>query len=570
MTDGTRRVPLLPTMLLVSIVSAVAGWSVASRVESPADSIQGAQPPLPSEITVPVERQVVVSEVITRGTVRFDGLLLVPTPSTDALLPVVTLVTLQTGDELNEGSVVAEIAGRPMIAIDGQLPPYRDLTVGDLGPDVLQLELALDRLGLLATTPDDSFDDATSQALSALYQDLGYLPPTLGDDGLAARREAMERVRLATEAVAQAERTARGAALPGSTILLMDAAIASAQLNLSQQMEDRDREVEALVIDRRAADVEVDSARDALEVAEGRLAAAQNGAHPDTGEPATAEELDVLSTAVEDARTRVEVAQAAADAAIELLRQAETRWEQLVTIAETEVQIAEAQKAEAIASQTAPEVTVPLDQARAELDAAEEALQLVLDTTGTSMRASEFLVVPDLPRSVLASDLSVGDVPEDTLLTLTGGSLLVTADVAAADLGAVSLGQAVEVDLDAGSVAEGRVVEVASEPSTGGATLERYEVIVELHDELPPQLEGRNFRVRIPLAASDGPLLVVPLAALSTSASGQTQLDVIRASGDRHVVEVEVGIVASGIAGLTFTSAPLDTTDRVVVGQGTP
>ena len=53
------------------------------------------------------------------------------------------------------GDVLVEVTGRPVIALTGPLPAYRDLVVGDIGPDVAQLEQALAAIGFDPGEPDD-------------------------------------------------------------------------------------------------------------------------------------------------------------------------------------------------------------------------------------------------------------------------------------------------------------------------------------------------------------------------------------------------------------------------------
>jgi hypothetical protein len=92
-------------------------------------------------------------------------------------LPVVTGTPLRVGDSVGSGDVVVEVAGRPVIALPGRLPPYRDLRVGDVGPDVAQLETALAALGLDVGTVDDELTEATAGAVADLYDRVDHTPP---------------------------------------------------------------------------------------------------------------------------------------------------------------------------------------------------------------------------------------------------------------------------------------------------------------------------------------------------------------------------------------------------------
>jgi hypothetical protein len=78
------------------------------------------------------------------------------------------------GTRVTEGSRIAEVSGRPVVALQGRVPMFRALRPGARGRDVLQLEQALLRLHRLAGTPDSVFDVAAQQAVASLYGAIGY------------------------------------------------------------------------------------------------------------------------------------------------------------------------------------------------------------------------------------------------------------------------------------------------------------------------------------------------------------------------------------------------------------
>ncbi|GAB3992798.1 hypothetical protein GCM10029992_02830 [Glycomyces albus] len=77
---------------------------------------------------------------------------------------------------MNAGTVLLEVSGRPMIALPGDVPAYRDLVEGDSGPDVEQLQQAL--AWIYGTPVTGDFDDRTASDLEKLYDNLGYEPAT--------------------------------------------------------------------------------------------------------------------------------------------------------------------------------------------------------------------------------------------------------------------------------------------------------------------------------------------------------------------------------------------------------
>ena len=78
------------------------------------------------------------------------------------------------GTIINFGEVLFAIDNKPVILVEGETPFYRTLDLNsDPGPDVLQLEQALVFLGYTTDdfTPDETFDETTSNMLNALYID---------------------------------------------------------------------------------------------------------------------------------------------------------------------------------------------------------------------------------------------------------------------------------------------------------------------------------------------------------------------------------------------------------------
>ena len=82
----------------------------------------------------------------------------------------------EPGSEVREGDPVLEVDARPVFLLRGERPAYRAIAAGDFGPDVSQLQQALNRLGIGGTPNTGVFDEATGRAV--LYLRSGYLPAT--------------------------------------------------------------------------------------------------------------------------------------------------------------------------------------------------------------------------------------------------------------------------------------------------------------------------------------------------------------------------------------------------------
>lgn len=94
----------------------------------------------------------------------------------------------EVGTIIESGTVLAEVDGRPVIALRGSIPMWRDLgpAVTD-GVDVLQLEYTLAALGYAEEhdlTVDEDWTSATTDAVEAFQTDHGH-----EDDGTIGRGE---------------------------------------------------------------------------------------------------------------------------------------------------------------------------------------------------------------------------------------------------------------------------------------------------------------------------------------------------------------------------------------------
>ena len=166
----TRTAALVGTLAFAAAI-ALGAWFYGSRIESPADAAARTDPPPPSPILVPIERRVLSSTIVTRGTGRY-GLpqkvsiapsTLKASPGLIAMLPV-------RNAQMQEGSVILSASGRPVFLLQGRVPAYRDLVPDISGDDVLQLEQALARLGFNPGTVDGFYDQQTANAVARLYR----------------------------------------------------------------------------------------------------------------------------------------------------------------------------------------------------------------------------------------------------------------------------------------------------------------------------------------------------------------------------------------------------------------
>ena len=166
-------------LVVVAVAAMVVGVLLGRAVRSPAQQLADAAPPALSIITAEVSERELAGERVTRGTVAIGRTVSVgPVTSSDAL-SVVTKVGVAPGEQVKVGAVLIEVSGRPVFLLHGEFPAYRDLKVGDKGPDAAALNEALDALSL-ASGSGDEFTAKTAAGVSALYRAAGYEPPSGG------------------------------------------------------------------------------------------------------------------------------------------------------------------------------------------------------------------------------------------------------------------------------------------------------------------------------------------------------------------------------------------------------
>lgn len=168
--------------LAVAVLVAVA-FIVGRNVQSPTQAAATAKAPPESVITAKVTERVLAQTTVFRGDVSSTAALAVTSPQLPSgSNPVVTSTEAHQGDSVGEGAVLASIAGRPIIVLQGVVPAFRTMKYGDSGIDVTQLQQALLRLGY-GTGGDASgvFGAGTSRSVRWLYNKFGY-QPTPGPD----------------------------------------------------------------------------------------------------------------------------------------------------------------------------------------------------------------------------------------------------------------------------------------------------------------------------------------------------------------------------------------------------
>ncbi|MEZ5343099.1 MAG: peptidoglycan-binding protein [Acidimicrobiales bacterium] len=524
-----NRRALLAGVAGVSILSAGIGWFFGQSIKSPAEIAAQTAAPDPSLITVPVELRELASRVVVRGTVTSSEVTTISvSPSTDGS-SIITRLPKAAGDTLNEGDVVAEVAGRPVIVLQGDLPVFRSLGPSMEGPDVTQLEQSLVRLGYDVGTVDGVYDAALADAVNALYRDAGYRanePTTEETDALARART---RVRDAQNAINDLATT------PSSLS-------ESERLRLTQAINQQQAALDAAATER--ASVLAEPAAEA---------AAAKAAVDALASDATPEERQAADQRLADANYVLWVLTA--------------EQNKLVEAAQLELDIAYATRNEAI-NPPATSNNSALASARDELAAAKADLERTLSTTGVSFPTSELVFVPTLPREVQSVSTEVGSSPQGPIITTTGSSTVIESSVSATDRRLLKEGLEVLVEDDGLGISQKATISfLADSPGTGTATESKYEMNLTPIEPLPEEAFNQSLRVTIPISTTGGEVLAVPLAAVSAAANGGARVEVDRGDGTTELVDVSTGLAADGYVEVTPLSGSLSKGDRVVVGR---
>ncbi|WP_299951854.1 hypothetical protein [uncultured Modestobacter sp.] len=303
----------------------------------------------------------------------------------------------------------------------------------------------------------------------------------------------------------------------------------------------------------RAAQDAVRAAEQAVSAAEAELAEARGG-------PSAVE--------VREADNAVASAQRALDAAV-------------ATTPEDAVAVGDLRDGLALARLRRQQLDVAPDTAaqRAQLGAAQEQLAQARRNVGEAQEAvlpvlpaGEVLYLSQLPRRVDAVAAERGSVLSGAAMTVSGATLALSGTVAAADARLLSAGMPASFELPGGGEHAATITEVT--PGEGDDA--RWTVALEpapLAPEQITELQGTNVRVGIPVGATEGDVLSVPLAALTAGPGGESRVEVVEGDprdGDRaetRLVVVETGLAADGAVEVRPVEDELADGDLVVVGR---
>ncbi len=566
----SRRLVLL-VVALAAVAAGVGGWLLGRQIESPAEAASRVAAPPASLISVPVELRELSSAVVTRGTIEFDQTTGIDVVGSETGSSIITRLTKDEGDDLVEGDVVIEVAGRPLFVLEGELPVFRTLSPGLEGPDVLQLEEALLRLGLDPGPVDGIYGARTEGAVEELYRNAGYRPPAVDVGEEQTLEAARDRVELAEDSLDSAREQANDAGLPRSQRLELDRIVASAQRNLDDLRSARDADLADLTTARDQANQAAADAQETFLVADARFDEAVAGTHPDTGAVPTQAEVDEFQSIRRTARRTRDALRDQAAELNEAHATASEGWNDQISDATIDVQIASAQRSETISQANSSGAADLVDQATSELADAREDLELLEREIGTRFPASELVFLPALPRLVQRVSVDVGDFPQGSVMDVSGNELAVVSGVSAADRALLEVGiEGALDDPNLGLTVPVVIDFIADSPGGPDLSSDRYRIRLVPTGEVPEEAYNQNLRLRIPISSTGGEVLAVPLAALSAAADGTSRVEKLIDDDTTELIDVRVGLSSAGFVEIVPSSGGLDAGDRVVVGRDQP
>lgn len=548
---------------------------VSSRIESPADMAARTAPPTPSPILVPVEKRVLSSNIVTRGTARFG----LPQPISVAPSALKTDVGLIAtlplpNTRFEEGTVMLTASGRPLFVLQGKTPAYRDLVPGISGDDVLQLEQGLKRLGFAPGRIDGIYDQQTSAAVAAWYKSKGWEPfgptrtqianiRTLEQDWGNARKRHLAAA-TAFAAAAPALEAARSSAKRNNKAAAAELAARKAD---RRRLTGAQKEGTPSAIESARSIAELNNRAAAAEVA--TQAAARALIALDPRQPETAREA--ADTKLELARAFAHKTQLEGKLAVQATeREAKLASEQL-ELAETAVKSVrlegEMSVRSAVDALQVAEFDAELAADRANRLAAD--LDIARRKLGTQVPVDEIVFIPALPVRVKEVTAVVGDPARGTVMTVTDNQLAIDSSLPLNAALLVKPGMPVAIDEQAlGVKAKGVVERVANTPGTHG--IDGYHIYFEVRVvETSTRLEGFSLRLTIPVKSTGGAVTVVPISALSLAADGTSRVQVENHGALKYLV-VEPGLSADGYVEVTPIDGTLAPGQLVVVGYKNP
>lgn len=462
-------------LLVFSVVAAaLAGALASATIRSPAEQAARTRPPAASTILVPVEKRVLSTKVVTRGTARYG----IPqaVSLTPSALKTVSGVVSQIGApgaQLKEGAVALLQSGRPVFVLQGRVPSYRDLGPGLEGEDVRQLQQALSRRGFDPGPVNGVYGARTEAAVARWYRAAGFDPFEATTDQLAEiRARESEFLTARIDVLASSDGLALAASDAAAARAAQQAAVAAASRAFNQVAANR---AMAAALNR-ASTKEVEARSLTLKTL--------RSGTPGTAAETAQAQADLATASAESRDIHLSGLAAIADAGTEVSRQvaavkdAKAALAEAIDVGLAEVQAAQAQLVEAEADPASTEAVIAaaraaLTRARAEAAAAERAARVQLEEATAAEAAARIAQASAQTRARDADTAAASREAAATaaLQALTSGTRASATEIAAAvaDLAAARTAAVTAANDGARLVAEARSAAAAARSAVAPA-----------------------------------------------------------------------------------------------------
>lgn len=205
MERADRGVPLIGpsrrrSLLVVAAVVALAGLGVAAVAATRPDDRKPPTDAAATDVSATVEKRTLELVTVARGAIETvdEVAVVAPARQDGQTASVLSAAPAASGASVSSGATVAEINGRPIVALNLAVPLYRDVVPGTAGPDVVALQDALRSLGFGVDDDRGVFGEASQAAVLSLFERLGYEPAYVAgsraafDAGVAAAQRAAQ------------------------------------------------------------------------------------------------------------------------------------------------------------------------------------------------------------------------------------------------------------------------------------------------------------------------------------------------------------------------------------------
>ncbi len=201
------------------------------------------------------------------------------------------------------------------------------------------------------------------------------------------------------------------------------------------------------------------------------------------------------------------------------------------------------------------------------LTLAEQDLVTAEQNALTPLPSSEIYYLTNLPRRVDDVKVTRGSSVKDAAMTVSGATLTITATINKADSELLKVGDTATVAVPDGSTISATIESITQKQADANSKTTGTSFLVtmkpnELTDAQLTALKDQNVRVSIPVSATNGEVLAVPISAVQAGPGGESRIEVLTGERTKNnktgqtdeetvLVTVQTGLAAEGYVEIT-------------------